>query len=277
MVMGAILGLKGRWHIKNHRWFPAYFTGKRAKRHLEKALDLNPALKDALSGIGIYDYFIAKLPGIVRVLAFYGQRGDPAGGLEAIRRAIREGSYTVTGTRIALALILIRNEKRPDLALETIDALLAEYPRGPFIRALRLMALYDLGDLEGLEAEAALQQDMLKRGVFPEDYAAQALFAGGAAAFKAGRRGVARRRYERAVAEGSPADPFHTWSRLHLGFLDDLAGEREKAVARYEAVSGVVNRWGSRRLARHYAGRPFTGTDGEMGMLLLERGGHFKE
>ncbi|MDQ8185812.1 hypothetical protein [Pelagicoccus sp. SDUM812002] len=251
-VKGATLGLQGRWHIKNRHWRKSYSIGKQAKENLEKALEINPELYDAYSGIGIYDYFVAKLPGVVRFFAFSGQPADPADGMKMAELSLEKGTYTVVGTRAALALIYLRTELNPAKANEMIDTLIAEYPHSPFFGSLRLIALYDLNKPEALAAEAARQAGLLAEGHFPAERTAQVLFAEGLAHFRQQDWAAADQAYAKAVAAGNPSDPFTTWAKLHRGNILDVQGNRKAARAIYRDVRTSLNRWGTERLAKDY-------------------------
>lgn len=268
LVKGATLGLLGRWHIKNHHWLKSYLVGKRARKALEEALAINPLLYDAHSGIGIYDYFVAKLPGILRFVAFTGHKGSPQDGLDRIDIALEKGRYTVVGTRAALALVYIRNEEDPAQALHYIDLLLADYPHSVFFRSLRMIALYDLDLPEALSEEASLQEKRLAEGQFPADRAAQVHFIRGLAYFRAEDWNAARVAYEQAVEKGHPNDPFVTWAELHLGNILDVAGDRSAAKRQYKRVKKMTNRWGTARLADRYLDDAFSPEEGHMIRLL---------
>jgi len=252
LVKGATLGLLGRWHIKNRHWWKSYQIGKDAKEQLQLAIEINPDLYDAYSGIGIYDYFVAKLPGIVRWLAFSGQTADPADGMRLIELSLARGSYTNVGTRAALTLIFLRNELEPARALETVDGLIAEHPESPFFGSLKLIALFDLGRPTELMAEAERQADLLAAGRYPLSREAQVAFAKGLAYFRAGEWDDAQRAYELAVQRGNPTDPFTTWAKLHLGNIADVRGDRRGARLVYREVKQSLNRWGTKRLAERY-------------------------
>lgn len=252
LVKGATLGLLGRWHIKNRHWMKSYFVGKDAKANLERALAINPELYDAHSGIGIYDYFVAKLPGVVRWLAFSGQTADPADGMREVELALEKGTYTVVGTRAALALVFIRNELDPAKALTVIDELIAAHPHSPFFGSLRLIALYDLNEPEALAAEATRQAELLASGHFPAERAAQIHFAAGLAHFRQQDWAAADQAYAQAVAAGHPSDPFATWAQLHRGNILDVQGDRKAARQTYREVRKLLNRWGTERLADRY-------------------------
>ncbi|GAB5559713.1 MAG: hypothetical protein SynsKO_13600 [Synoicihabitans sp.] len=267
MIKGATLGLLGRWHIKNRRWWKSYVVGKEAKAELTKALEINPKLYDAYAGIGIYDYFVAKLPGIVRWLAFTGQSADPADGMRAVELSLEKGNYTTVGTRAALTLIQLRNELNPTKGLELADGLVADHPHSPFFGSLRLIALYDLNRPVELTAEAERQASLLAAGDYPSTRQAQVKFAEGLAHFRAGRWSDAKRAYSAAVENGHPSDPFATWAQLHLGNIADVQGDRREARRIYREVENALNRWGTERLAERYRKTPFDPAEHQVRLL----------
>lgn len=268
LVKGATLGLLGRWHIKNHHWLKSYFVGKRAKKALEEALAINPLLYDAHAGIGIYDYFVAKLPGILRLVAFTGHKGTPQDGLDRIDIALDKGRYTIVGTQAALVLVYLRNERDPARALDYVDLLLADYPESVFFRSLRMIALYDLDHPEALSEEAKLQEKLLAEGKLSADRTAQVHFIQGLAHFRKKDWAAARTAYERAVEAGGPNDPFTTWAELHLGNILDITGDRSAAKKQYKRVKRMTNRWGTARLADLYLDDVFSPEEGHMVRLL---------
>lgn len=268
LVKGATLGLLGRWHITNHHWFRSYVIGKRAKAALEKAIEINPNLTDAYAGIGIFDYFVAKLPGVLRFVAFSGAEKNPEVGLREIDLALAEGRFTVVGTQAALALIELRNELNPGRALELIDELLETSPGSAFFRSLRTIALYDLDRPDELTVEAELQARLLAEGRFPANRAAQVEFTRGLAHFRARDWAASRADFTAAVQHADPADPWGTWALLHLGYLLDLDGNRSAARQQYRQVKRLTNRMGTARLADRYLDVPFTASSSQMTRLL---------
>jgi len=268
LVKGATLGLIGRWHITNHHWWRSYIVGKRAKAALEEALVINPGLIDAYAGIGIFDYFVAKLPGIVRFVAFGGAENNPEVGRREIDLALAEGRFTVVGTQAALALIELRNELNPTRALALIDELLAGYPDSAFFRSLRTIALYDLNRPAELTAEAELQAQLLAEGRFPANRAAQVDFTRGLAHFRAREWTEAHADFLAAVKHADRTDPWGTWALLHLGYLLDLDGNRPAAREQYRQVKRLTNRMGTARLADRHLDVPFTASNEQMTRLL---------
>jgi hypothetical protein len=267
MIKGATLGLLGRWHIKNRRWWKSYTVGKDAKSNLKRAIEINPEIYDALAGIGIYDYFVAKLPGIVRWLAFTGQSADPADGMRLILESIDKGTYTPVGTRAALALVQLRNELDPLAAMKLADELIAEHPHSPFFGSLRLIALYDSNQTEALAEEAQRQAELLSAGDYPAERAAQVHFAAGLAEFRWMNWEKAETAYKKAIEHGHPTDPFVTWATLHLGNMKDVRGDRRGARAIYREVENLLNRWGTERLAERYLKKPFDPTIHQVRLL----------
>jgi tetratricopeptide (TPR) repeat protein len=200
---------------------------------------------------------VAKLPGIVRWLAFSGQSSDPADGMRVILESIEKGTYTPVGTRAALTLVQLRNELDPLAAQKLVDGLIAEHPHSPFFGSLRLIALYDSNQAEALAEEAQRQADLLAAGHYPKQRTAQVHFAAGLAEFRWMNWEKAEVAYQKAIEESDPTDPFVTWAKLHLGNIKDVRGDRRGARAIYREVEDLLNRWGTERLAERYLKKPF--------------------
>ena len=68
---GYAYALRGRLEGLHDRDLPTARVGKKMRSHLLRALELDPSLMDAYLGIGIYNYFVDTLPGIVKFLSLF--------------------------------------------------------------------------------------------------------------------------------------------------------------------------------------------------------------
>ena len=80
--LGAAAGNLGRFYGMEDRWLKAYWHGRRGKNALLSLVEIDPDYNDAYLGLGIYHYYSAVLPKIVRTLSYVmGIRGDKNLGL----------------------------------------------------------------------------------------------------------------------------------------------------------------------------------------------------
>ena len=66
-------------------------------------------------GLGIFDYFAATLPAIVRVLSALGKSGDPKVGLTELQEAAEKGIYSRTPSQLFLTQIYTEMEGKPEI------------------------------------------------------------------------------------------------------------------------------------------------------------------
>lgn len=266
---GLVLGLLGRWEIANGHMLTAYFRGRAARAHLEKTRELNPSLADPLMGLGIFEYYAAKLPAVVRVLAFFGVSGDLEAGLNRLRVAADESAYLKTPARLFLANILAGEEDRPRDAIAIIDGVRDRHPQSPFVDMVLIKAVYNAGDVDRLAAIADTFMDRVRSGVYRQEFAAQAFFNKGLVHLKRKEWGDAARTFAVAAARADVDDPFGAWATLYRGFSLDALGRREEAVALYREVLRMERRWSSHAVANRYLDRPFAGTPEDLAVLRL--------
>jgi len=130
-------------------------SGVRAREHLLRAAELDPQMADALTGLGLYNYYVDTLSWIVKVLrVFMGiPGGDKQQGIRQLEVAMAEGVLTRVEARFYLGKSLRNNEQNYRRAVELLTPLVGQYPRNPIFRLL-------LGDMHAKlshSAEAAEQ------------------------------------------------------------------------------------------------------------------------
>lgn len=269
LTLGGALGLLGRWQATNQEWSGAYFKGKKAYKYLVKALDVNPQLLDANMGKGIFDYYVATLPSIVRVLAFIGMGGDKNVGLKELTVAATEGTYSRTASTLFLVDIYSNAEGTPEKGLPLLESLRKDYPKSFFIHMVHLIALYNAAQLDALRNEALAYQEKLKDGSYGHEAVAPGDFGLGMSYFKTREWAEAEKHFLKAAESPDLKNPWRTWGRLYYGYVRDAQGHRDDAVAAYKDVLKESRRWGSHDNAKAHLKNPFKGTDEELKKLVL--------
>jgi tetratricopeptide (TPR) repeat protein len=154
LARGAAHGVRSRLHLFRVEKREAAREAVRMREDLLQVLRLEPENKDALFGLGLYDYYGDVLPRLAKIVRFF--LGIPGGdrerGLERIRAA-REGAvFHGTEVRWQLYEIYAFYEEDPDQAREEIVDLRARYPEAP---RWALMLAEHLRERLGLYAESA--------------------------------------------------------------------------------------------------------------------------
>ena len=119
-------------------------AGVKARVHFQRALQLDPSLADADFGLGLYNYYVDTLSGIIKFLSFF--MGIPGGnkqeGIRQLQHVIADGVLTPDAARFYLALDLHRYDQRYEQALTLITPLVERFPSNPLFQLA-------LGDLYG--------------------------------------------------------------------------------------------------------------------------------
>ncbi len=128
--LGGALGFKGRFELMRQKWFSSYNLAYDAIRALETCQKLDPDNKDVLLGLGIYDYYTAKLSGVLRFLSYlFLHKGDKDEGLRKLHVAANEAVYSGLEAKSMLVHIYLYLEEDYCKALPLIQDLRSEIPK----------------------------------------------------------------------------------------------------------------------------------------------------
>jgi tetratricopeptide (TPR) repeat protein len=117
-------------------------AGVRAREQFLRALDMDPSLADADTGLGLYNYYVDTLSGLAKLLRFF--MGLPGGsrkeGVRQLEHAAHEALITSVEARFYLAKNLRNFDRQYEQALKVMQPLAEEYPSNPIFQLF-------LGDL----------------------------------------------------------------------------------------------------------------------------------
>jgi len=269
LTLGGAYGMLGRWEATNRHWLAAYFDGRDAQKALGKALKINPNMTDAFLGQGIFDYYVATLPSVVRSLAFLGGHNNKEAGLDELRQAAEKGIYSRTPARLFLADILANQENRVDEAFKIFAELRQEFPQSPFVQTMEVTAEYNHDLMDDLRKEVASFQQRVADHTYGPQFECQGNFMAALIPFKLKDWPQAEGAFQKAIDSGAPRDPFYTWACLYKGYALDAEGRRAEAVEQYRSVLHQMRRWASYDHAKARLHKPFGPDDIEIKTLKL--------
>jgi tetratricopeptide (TPR) repeat protein len=145
---GFAYALRARLDGLHDRDLPTARAGKRMRTLLLQALQLDPSLSDAYLGVGIYNYFVDTLPGIVKFLSMF--IGLPGGsrteGLRQLQFCAEKGELGRPEAKFYLAKDFTRaSEKQYEKSLRLFGELQQEFPHNPLWPMLIGSLNYRLG------------------------------------------------------------------------------------------------------------------------------------
>ena len=131
LYMGLALALEARLYGMRSENRATARVGVRAREEFLRAKQLDPQMTDADMGLGLYNYYIDTLSGIVKVLRFF--MGIPGGskqeGIRQLQSAMNGGGMTAVEARFYLAKNLRTYDQQYERAAVTIEPLTQRYPR----------------------------------------------------------------------------------------------------------------------------------------------------
>jgi hypothetical protein len=155
---GAAFGVLSRYHFFRGQRSAAAKAAVDMRVQLARTHELHPESQDVLFGLGLYDYYAAVLPRIVRALHFLmgRPRGNRERGLERLEQARDRTLFHDTELRAQLFEIYAYYEDQPQRALEEVSWLRSRYPGAP-LWALKTAEIQRELGLYGKSAELARQ------------------------------------------------------------------------------------------------------------------------
>ena len=130
---GMGYGLKARLYGLRGEHLPVARTGVKGREHFLRALELQPGMGDALTGIGLYNYLADALSGFAKMLRFF--MGIPGGnkkqGIQQLETAMNTAELTAPEARYYLARNLRNFDQKYERAAELLEPLVAQYPDNP--------------------------------------------------------------------------------------------------------------------------------------------------
>jgi len=127
--LASAWGSKARFRLTQHGvGMKTVLDGRHAHNYAEEVYSADRNYMDILVGIGAYNYFTGKIPGILKPFAFlFGAHGDATLGLQQIRTTIEKGRYAQTEARIVLFTALMKDGQH-DKSFEVLKKLMGDYP-----------------------------------------------------------------------------------------------------------------------------------------------------
>lgn len=131
---GGALGYRGLIRSLRDSWLKAAEDGKEALNLLKRVLEINPQNKDAILGIGIYNYFAEYVPDLypaLKPLMLIFPGGDKIKGLTQIKESAFNSVYAKYESKYILSYIYLLYEKNYTEAEKYSKSLNEEFPDNP--------------------------------------------------------------------------------------------------------------------------------------------------
>ncbi len=253
--LGGALGFKGRFELMKGNMFSSFLLASDAISALKTCREMAPDNKDVLLGIGTFDYYTARLSGVLKFLTYFLlHRGDRKEGLKKLNEAALHATYSSTEAKSVLLYIELFSEQNFPEALAFAAELSNRYPNNPRLKTLEGVCFIRMG--KDRQYREVLQNLLTRSRKAPSPETAaiwkkRALYLESINDLYQGRYTKARSSLEEILKNPDPVhDPaMIAWPLIKLGMSYDLSGNRDRALGYYNQVFNMENGAGAQFVA----------------------------
>jgi hypothetical protein len=267
--LGAAYGMQARMYVVEKSYLKALRAAKQGGAYLQQCVELNPDWHDAYLGLGLYHYFLARVPGVLRGILQHliGMQGDRLKGLQELERARTRGVLAAPEAASLLAKIYATSHEKQYLkAHHLLQYLVQRYPNNFDYRYRLLLASVRLQRFaQALQISQQLVHDIEQgKPYYSRQWLPLLRYRTAEISVLQGDHNTARELLQHLQTQDLD-DTLRAWVMLRLGNLHDLQGDRQTARASYQRVVGDTK---AQKLAARYLTTPFT--QGEIVLKPLE-------
>jgi len=262
LYLGGALGFKGRFQLMQRKWFSSFLLALEAIDALKTSLKMDPGNKDALFGLGIFDYYTARLSGALKFLSYLLiHKGDKVEGLRKMHIAAEEAIYSTVEAKSLLLHIYLFLEPGYSKALPLAEEMAFRFKESPHNIYLKGVTYVRLG----MHSKYRVIVDYLKRRGQKETSSVKAsiwdkrgLYLEASYYLFHHRYEMARLKLQAILFQKNPEkDPFMiAWPLLKIGMSYDLENKRKMALDYYKNILQMKNGAGAQFLAEKYIDEP---------------------
>ncbi|MDY7034725.1 MAG: hypothetical protein SV375_00985 [Thermodesulfobacteriota bacterium] len=272
LYLGGALGFKGRFQLMQRKWFSSFFLALDAIEALKTSLKMAPDNREVLFGLGIFDYYTAKLSGASKLLTYLLiHRGNIEEGLRKLHIASHEAIYASIEAKSLLIHIYLFLERDHYKALPFARELARRFTNDPRNKYLEGVA-YILSGMEPEYKEVVnyFHKRSLKKSPSCKSYIwiRRALYLEASYFLFHDQCDMARSKLDTILSHTDPErDPLMmAWPLVKKGMSYDLEGRREKALEYYKSILEMKNGAGAQFLAEKYIDKPAEKGDPFLGL-----------
>lgn len=263
-LLGGVIGYRGFMNVMRDNWLKAIDDGKQGLNLIQKAYELNPSNKDAVLGLGIYnyavDYVVERYPFLKAVLFFF-PKGNKELGLSQLRDCSENGRFSKTEANVTLAYIHLSYEKNYIEAQKYTQKLVTLYPDNPVFE--RFLGKCYVG-LSNFNAGLTVYNSMLAKADsgkawYNNNYIRREVnYYLGVCLSRTGNIDEALKKYESAIQICKITDkpgeesPYFVFSVLGTGIIYEQKGNKSEAIKYYDMVLNMRDVENSRETAQRF-------------------------
>ena len=269
--LGGALGFKGRFELMKGNWASSFFLARDAIAALKICSEMDPDNKDVLLGLGTFDYYTARLSGILKFLTYFlVHEGDIEKGLKKLTIASKEAIYSATETKSMLLHIYLFGEQDFTKALNLSTELAEKYRNNPRFQVLLGVSYIRLEmdpQYREMVSELRLRSTEASKREMASIWKKRALYLESVYDLFHGLYPEARSKLRKILDHPDPEnDPtMIAWPLVKIGMSYELENNRDEAKKYYDQVLNMENASGAQFVAKKLLesplkkGEPFIG------------------
>ena len=261
LYIAGAYGNRTRYNVYIKKsYYRAMRAGIKGYDFVGPAQALRPNYIDCLIGTGAYNYFAGSIPTLMKLFAWmFTQGGDKEKGIQQLELAAQKGEYGQIAAKMVL-LGVYYNEKRFEDYQRLISGLIEQFPTNPVFVMWLADSHIRQRKLDEGNQKLTLLLDKAKTASRSKLSLAQIHYEKGRLLLEKRSVDDAVASLTRAIEGDLPAsDPLLAKARLLRGCAWDLKGQREQAVADYQAVLQLRDTDDSQRKARGFLKQAYQG------------------
>lgn len=253
--LGGALGFKARFKLMGSHWLRSFFLASDAVSALRTCLQIDPANRDVLFGLGVFEYYTARLSGILKWLSYLLiHPGDREEGLRKLNLAVREARYSSTEAKSMLVHIYLFLEEDFQKALRLTEELTDRYrenTRFPVLQGVCQIRSGQEADYRRTLANLRRREQSADKASRAAVWGRRALYLESIRALYHAQYEVARQKLEQILSKANSEDDpaMIAWPRVKIAMSYDLQGKREAAIEGYGRILEMDNAAGAQFLA----------------------------
>ncbi len=265
---GGAIGFRGRLRAFRESWLKAADDGREALPIVEKAAKIDSSNMDVKLGFGIYDYYAAVIPDeypLLKPLMLFFPKGNKKRGIEELDATASFGEYAKYEARYFLMTLYYNYENNPYKAEEYAKTLVKDFPDNPIFEKWYGRIKAKEGNYK---ASSLIFGDILKKGEnnYPGynylNTKREASYYVGLQYRNESQIDSAKYYFTECATISKKIDKddpsgFLINSYLYLGMLNDLMGNRNKAIEYYNRLLDMNEYGQSHTLAKKYLKQPY--------------------
>jgi hypothetical protein len=260
---GGAIGYRGFLYSMRENWINATSDGREGLNLLKRCLEINPGNKDAVFGVGLYNYAydlaINKYP-FLKAMLFFFPKGDKELGITQLRDCSENAKYSKTEALFVLCRLYLQYEKNFIEAEKYASKLNKMYPENPVFErylANSYVGVYNFTDAVSLYKGMIAKGDSGIYGYSNKKVMAECYYYLAYSQSQTSQLDDALANYQKALSLSHEADKddesaVQVYSALGIGIIYDQKGNRADAIKYYDMVLNMKNVENSKENAQKF-------------------------